>query len=281
MKPTSMVFLHPPALLTPALLTERAASPFRKLALLGLCGAVALAAHAQGLRGDSAAMPDAPSAVMAAQATGSQQAATGPTTGTGGQYQQTKRILGVFPNFRAVSADTKLPPQSVKEKFTATAQQTFDYSDLPLVLVLAGVAESNNSEPSFGQGAAGYGQYLWRTSLDQADENFWVQAILPSVLHEDSRYYTLGHGGIARRTLYAFDRTLITRTDSQKETFNFSEIVGAGAASGISDAYYPLNEATWTKTGQRWLTNVLIDGGTYIFQEFWPDVNDKLFHTKD
>ncbi len=275
MKLTSILLLHL------RLLTRQAALFSRSLALPGLCGALALSAHAQTLRDSSAAMPDAPSAVMAAQATGSQGAANGSTTGTGGQYKQTKRILGVFPNFRAVSADTKLPPQSAKEKFVATAQQTFDYSDLPLVLVLAGVAESNNSEPSFGQGAAGYGQYLWRTSLDQADENFWVQAILPSVLHQDSRYYTLGHGGIARRTLYAFDRILITRTDTQKETFNVSEILGAGTASAISDAYYPHSEATWTKTGQRWLTNVIIDGGTYVFQEFWPDVNDKLFHTKD
>ena len=108
-----------------------------------------------------------------------------------------------------------------------------------------------------------------------------MQAILPSVLHEDSRYYTLGRGGVPRRTLYAFDRTLITRSDSGKETFNFSEVVGAGAASGISAAYYPTREQTWTKVGQRWLQNVVIDGATYVLQEFWPDVNDKLFHTKD
>ena len=274
-----MVLLHPQTLLS-----RRAASPFSRLALLGLSGAIALTAHAQSLRDDNVAMPDAPSAVMAAQATGSQQAANGlgsPTNGTGGQYQQTKRILGIFPNFRAVSADTKLPPQSVKEKFVATAQQTFDYSDIPLILVLAAVAENNNAEPSFHQGAAGFARYTWHTAADQVDENFWVQAILPAALHEDSRYYTLGHGGIVRRTIYAFDRTLITRSDSQKETFNFSEIVGAGAASGISDAYYPSVDQTWTKTGQRWLTNVIIDGGTYVFQEFWPDINDKLFHQKD
>ncbi len=252
-----------------------------KLALLSLLGAAAWTAQAQSLRESSDDMPDAPSAVMSAEA---QQAASGqsaPTNGTGGDGQQTKRILGIFPNFRAVSADTKLPPQSAKEKFVATAQQTFDYSDIPLILVLAAVAEDNNSEPPFHQGAAGYARYVWHTAADQVDENFWVQAILPAALHEDSRYYTLGHGGLVRRTIYAFDRTLITRTDGQKETFNFSEIVGAGAASGISDAYYPGVDKTWTKTGQRWLQNVIIDGGTYVFQEFWPDLNDRIFHQKD
>lgn len=239
---------------------------------------------AQAQRIDSSEMPDAPSALAAAQVQGDRQtSATQGSTASqaGGQGQQTKRILGVFPNFRAVSADTKLPPQTVGGKFKATAAQTFDYSDLPLVLVLAGVDQAENSTPQFHQGAAGYARYFWHNAADQIDENFWVQAILPSVLHEDSRYYTLGHGGLVRRTVYAFGRTFITRSDSGKETFNFSEIIGSGAASGISAAYYPTVDQTWTKVGQRWLQNGVIDGATYVLQEFWPDINNKLFHTKD
>ena len=250
-----------------------------------LLGLAAFASCAQAQRAENAAMPDAPSAVLAAQtqdqSSSSQQNSPGAAEQQGGQYKQTKRILGIFPNFRAVSADTKLPPQSVAEKFKATAAQTFDYSDLPLILVLSADNQAQNSTPEFRQGAAGFARYFWHNAADQIDENFWVQAILPSVLHEDSRYYTLGRGGIPRRALYAFDRTLITRSDSGKETFNFSEVVGSGAASGISAAYYPTREQTWTKVGQRWLQNGIIDGATYVLQEFWPDVNSKLFHTKD
>ncbi len=272
------------------LLFCRPARDFRTA--LTLCGMFfvclgTFAGTAQAQRVDSSAMPDAPSALLPAEAQGgqqtsaTQQGATGAADKQGGQGQQTKRILGVFPNFRAVSADTKLPPQTVGGKFKATAAQTFDYSDLPLILVLAGVDQAENSTPQFHQGAAGYARYFWHNAVDQIDENFWVQAILPSVLHEDSRYYTLGHGGLARRTVYAFGRTFITRSDSGKETFNFSEIVGSGAASGISAAYYPTVDQTWTKVGQRWLENGVIDGATYVLQEFWPDINNKLFHTKD
>lgn len=197
-----------------------------------------------------------------------------------GDLKQTKRILGIIPNFRAVSADTKLPPQTVKEKFISTAQQSFDYSSVLFSVILAADAQAQNSTPQFHQGAAGYARYFWHTYADQTDENFFVQAILPAVTHEDSRYYTLGHGGIPRRALYAFDRTLITRKDGGGETFNFSEVVGAGAASGISTTYYPSADKDWTKTGQRWLQNVIIDGATYMFQEFWPDINHAVFHQK-
>ncbi len=226
-------------------------------------------------------MPDAPSAVAQAssqQTTPEQNSPGSPATG---QPKQTKRILGVIPNFRAVSADQKLPPQSTREKFVATTQQSFDYSSFFLPIVLSAYGQSQNSVPEFHQGAAGYGRYFWHSFVDQTSENYFVQFILPAVTHEDSRYYTLGHGGAVKRSAYAISRIFITRNDNDAETFNFSEIVGAGAASGVSDLYYPSRERTWTKTGQRWFLNVGIDGGTFLFQEFWPNINNAIFHQKD
>jgi hypothetical protein len=195
--------------------------------------------------------------------------------------KQTKRILFIFPNFRAVSVNTQLPPQTPKEKLWQTTQDSFDYSTVIFVGALAGIAQAENSVPEFRQGAAGYGRYYWHTFVDQADENYWVEFILPVVLHQDSRYYTRGEGGLVKRASYAFTRILITRKDNGGETFNASEIVGAGAAAGISNLYYPSPERTWTKTGQRWALNVGLDAGTFLIREFWPDINAKVFHLKD
>jgi hypothetical protein len=194
---------------------------------------------------------------------------------------QTKRILGIVPNFRSVSANQKLPPESVKDKFKESTEDAFDYSDLIFAGLLGGVAQAENSIPEFHHGVAAYGRYYWHSLADQADEDYQVEFFFPVLLHQDSRYYTLGRGGAIGRAGYAFSRVLITRTDSGNETVNASEIVGAGAASGISDLYYPAQERTWTKTGQRWLLNVGLDGFTFIFKEFWPDLNDRFFHQKN
>jgi hypothetical protein len=194
---------------------------------------------------------------------------------------QTKRILGIVPNFEAVSVNAKLPPQSVKGKLKDATDDSFDYSSFIFVGGLAGVGQASNSIPEFHQGAAGYARYYWHTFADQTDENYLVEFAFPVALHQDARYYTLGRGGVLKRTAYSVSRILITRTDSGHETFNASEIIGAGAASGISDFYYPEQERTWTKTGQRWLTNVSLDGATFVLREFWPDINSALFHTKE
>jgi hypothetical protein len=197
------------------------------------------------------------------------------------EAHQTKRILGIVPNFRAVSTDVKLPAQSPKEKLKTTLQDSFDYSAFIFVGIQAGISQATDAYPAFHQGAAGYGRYYWHTFADQADENLLVEGLLPIALHQDSRYYTKGHGGVLKRTAYSFSRTLITRNDDGNETFNFSEVVGAGGAAGISSLYYPGQYRTWTKVGQRWLTSVLIDSGTFIAKEFWPDVNSAVFHQKD
>jgi hypothetical protein len=239
---------------------------------------------APGISASAAVLPDAPLPQTQTQAppgasTAAKTEAT-PTPSNQGK-QQTKRILFIVPNFRSVNADQKLPPETAKEKFKTAALQSFDYSGIIFVAGQAGVAQAQNSYPEFRQGAAGYGRYFWHTFADSTDENLWVQAILPVALHQDSRYYTLGHGNIFKREAYAFTRVLVTRNDDSSRAPNYSEVVGAGIASGISAAYYPSVYQTWTKVGQRWLTNVIIDGAVYSMNEFWPDVNGAIFHQKD
>jgi hypothetical protein len=239
----------------------------------------------QAVATDTAALPDAPSATMEQNETAPPPAvdpkSTAGATGSSDTGRQTKRILYIVPNFRAVSADQNLPPQSVKEKLKTATLDSVDYSSFLFVAIQSGIAQAHNANPEFHQGAAAYGRYYWHTYADYADENLWVEFILPAALRQDSRYYTKGRGGFVNRFAYSFSRIAITRTDAGGETFNASEIVGAGAAAGISGLYYPSSDRTFTKTYQRWITSVVIDGGTFIFKEFWPDINNKFFHQTD
>jgi hypothetical protein len=100
--------------------------------------------------------------------------------------QQTKRILGIIPNFRSVSSDQKLPPETVKDKFVSATEDSFDYSSIFIPAVIAVYDYHERATPEFHQGAAGYARYFWHSAVDQTSEN-----------------YTLGHGGFFKRTGYA------------------------------------------------------------------------------
>ena len=230
-------------------------------------------------------LPDAPSALLFPQTT---QTTNPPqTTQTNDPYaanaegsKQTKRVLGIIPNFSSVSADIKLPPQTPKEKLTLAAKNSFDYSSFFVASIQAGFAMDSNSYPEFHQGVKGYARYYWHTLADTADENFMVSGAAPILFHQDNRFYTLGHGSFRKRTFYAISRVLITRTDNGNPTFNFSEVIGSGAAAGLSTLWYPKQYQTWTKVGQKWLTSDLIDGFNFWWKEWWPTANKYVFHTK-
>ncbi len=194
---------------------------------------------------------------------------------------QTKRILGIVPNFRSVSTDEKLPPMTAKEKFLTATDDSFDYSSIFIPGALAGISMARDSTPEFGQGAAGYGQYLWHSALDQTSENYMVEFVFPVVTHQDNRYYTLGRGGFFKRTGYALSRAVITRNDAGNETFNTSEVVGSGASAGLSNLYYPASQRGFSNTASEWAVDIGIDAGSFVVKEFWPDINRKIFHQSD
>jgi hypothetical protein len=93
---------------------------------------------------------------------------------------QTRRILGIIPNFRAISTDVKLPPQSIKEKFMDATQDSFDYSSIVLPGLLAAYSMGTDATPEFHQGAAGYARYFWHAAVDQTSENYMVNSWYPS-----------------------------------------------------------------------------------------------------
>jgi hypothetical protein len=231
---------------------------------------------------EMAVLPDAPEAGVPSR---------GPTSSSGNPsstaskssstQQQTKLILGIVPNFRALSAGVMLPPQSVKEKFATGLRDSFDYSSFLTAGVQAGLRQKMDYYPAFRQGAAGFSRYYWRAFADQADRKLWVESIFPTVLHEDNRYYTLGRGSFVKRAKYALTRAVITRDDNGATTFNVAEVIGSGAAAGISSSYYPSEYRTWTKTGEHWLANIALDSGAYVAREFWPDIHHAVFRRND
>jgi hypothetical protein len=223
--------------------------------------------NSSSLKTSTSTLPENPKPELAAEANG----------------KQTKRILFVVPNFRSVSMDEVLPPQTPKQKFLLMLQDSFDYSSFIYVGALAGVADAEKSYPEFGHGAAAYGRYYWHSFADNVDGNLLTEALVPIATHEDPRYYTMGRGGIIKRGVYSISRLLITRSDltatnDAHNTLNFSEIVGNGAAAGISNLYYPSKYSTWTKTGQKWIVQIGLDGASNLVKEFWPDVNTHIFH---
>ncbi len=192
--------------------------------------------------------------------------------------QQPKRILGVMPNYRAVSAGAIPPPPTAKEAFILATQNSFDYSSFVFVGITSLLAKGTDAHPQLGKGVAGFGRYYWRGFVDKTDGNYLVLYALPTVLHQDERYYAKGEGSIWGRGIYAASRVLITPDYHGKNTFNSAEIFGRGMAQGISLSYYPSQDRTVGDFSEKYGYAVGRDALTNVFREFWPDIAVHVLH---
>jgi hypothetical protein len=191
------------------------------------------------------------------------------------------RLFFALPNFLTVENGANVPPLTTGQKFKIVTRSAFDYVQIPWYAALAGISQAQNSEPGYGQGAEGYAKRFGSAAADGIIENFMVQAVLPSLLHQDPRFFQESAGGFWHRTGYAVSRIFVTRSDSGHHEFNFSEVLGSGAAASISTySYHPSADRTASNTMKVWGTQMGYDTMTLVIKEFWPDIRHKLSKKK-
>jgi Carboxypeptidase regulatory-like domain len=182
--------------------------------------------------------------------------------------EEKQRVLGVIPNFY-VSYTWNAAPLSAGQKFRLATRSSIDPVTIGISAAIAGVQQANGDFKEYGPGAEGYAKRFAASYSDSLIGTFIGSAILPSVFHQDPRYFYKGTGSITSRALYAISTVVICKGDNGHWQPNYSNILGNLAAAGISNAYYPASERNGAGLTIR---NALIGtaGGAIgsLFQEF-------------
>ena len=192
------------------------------------------------------------------------------------------RIFGVIPNYQTVSDPQRsFPPLSVKQKFGLFAKETFD----PFVAVSAAagaaLSQADNDHPKYGQGSGPYAERFGAAVADVTTQNFFSDAVLASLLHEDPRYFRRGREyRFWPRLGYAVSRVVVTRTDAGNPSFNYSGIFGMAMGIALSNAYYPNSSISGSVVVTRLGTSLVASALSNILPEFWPDIRQKFFRRK-
>ncbi len=194
--------------------------------------------------------------------------------------EETKSPFGILPNFRSVEPNTPFEPLSVRRKFTIGFRDSTAYPIFGYTAVVAGWSQLINTHPYYGQGMEGYGKRFASAYGDVAIGNMMTESVMPSLLHQDPRYFRKGTGSFMSRLGYSASRTFVTRNDSGKNGFNYSEFAGSAITAGIGNIYYR-HERTTGDNFERFTTTVVSDLLSQLLNEFLPDINRKLFSKKN
>jgi hypothetical protein len=192
--------------------------------------------------------------------------------------QEKQRTVGILPAFN-VSYRSDAVSMTAAQKMRLAFRSSIDPVTFGAAFLVAGYHEGMHDDVGFPWGIKGYGERSGAAYLDAFDGTMIGNGILPSILHQDPRYFRLGHGTTSHRLLYALATNVICKHDNTgKWEPSYSNVLGNLAAGGISNLYYPSNNSGVGQT----ITNGMVvtaEGGIgSIFQEFWPDISRKLFH---
>ena len=148
-----------------------------------------------------------------------------------------QRVFGIIPNFYVVY-DKNPVPLTTKLKFRLAAKVIIDPVTALGVAMLSGMQQAGDT-PDFGQGAEGYAKRFGANSADAVTDIMIGGAILPSLLHQDPRYFYQGTGSNSSRFWHAVSSPFICYGDNGKRQPNYSSLGGDLGSSTISNLYYP------------------------------------------
>jgi hypothetical protein len=179
------------------------------------------------------------------------------------KIEETQRVFGIIPNFYVVY-DPNPAPLTTRLKFHLALRTSTDAFTVLGVGVLAGINQAG-STPDYVQGAKGYGERVGAAAADGFSDIMIGGAILPSLLHQDPRYYYRGTGTNKSRALHALSSPFVCRGDNGRLQPNYSSMGGDLGSSALSNLYYPASnrgaglvfQNFFLSTGERMLSSLV------------------------
>jgi hypothetical protein len=181
--------------------------------------------------------------------------------------QEKQRALGVVPNFY-ISYVWNAAPLTSGQKYHLALHAISDPFTFAGAAVFAGIGQAQNDSPAYGQGVQGYAKRFGAAYGDEAMSRMIGSAILPSVFHQDPRYFYRGSGSKKSRALYAVSRVIICRGDNGLQQPNYSYVLASFASGAIANTYHPGRERGVGLTLGHGLLNVASHGADNLVREF-------------
>jgi hypothetical protein len=183
----------------------------------------------------------------------------------------------VFKGISVVDRSDPVQPLNADEKMVYWLREEASPGSMFTTFASAGFEQWVDTDPKYGSDSGAFGERLGAAALRGASMRFFSDSLLPTITHEDPRYFRMAHGRKGLRGLYAAERVFVTRRDDGSESFNYSAVAGHAMASALTMAYYPSPSANAGVAARTFGVSLAGLAGGHLFTEFWPDVRVRVF----
>ena len=163
-------------------------------------------------------------------------------------------------------------PLTVRQKLELFADKSIAPSRMLSSLAGSGISQAANTLPGYGQGGDGYAKRFGSSMASEASNHFFGTFLIPSMLHDDPRYFVKLHAGLGGRIGYALSRLVVTRKDDGERAANWPGMIAPLLAESLANSYLPTNERTAGRTFRRYGVRLGLTAAGNLAKEYWPTI---------
>jgi hypothetical protein len=198
-----------------------------------------------------------------------------------GPFNKVVGYLSRKPEIKTVHQHLRRPGLSVcsltaPEKFRLFVTNNVEPVTFVATAFNSGLAQAQNQDRMFGQGADGYAKRYGAALTDDVAGDFLHTFLFSVISRQDPRYYRQLEGSTTTRLSHALSHVLVAKADSGAKIFNFPEWMGTTSMVFLSNVYHPGNAQGLRPAARRIGVNIATDAASDVVREFWPEIVRKL-----
>lgn len=169
-----------------------------------------------------------------------------------------------------------MPPLQAKQKAYLAVRDVIDPFNLVTILGYSGIAIASNAHTAYGPGFPGFGRLASYSLVEDMQGEFFGTFVIPSLAHEDPRYYRIPGRPFTHRLLHAVSHTVITRHDDGSAMPNYATLLTYPISAELTNLYVPGVAVNAPSTAKRISLGLATDPVGQIVAEFLPDVAKRI-----
>jgi hypothetical protein len=181
----------------------------------------------------------------------------------------------IYPYQRFLTSNIVIPMTWQQKGYLAIHDFT-DPANIGTILGISAITIGANSHSAYGPGLKGFGKIVGVSLLEDATGQFFGAFAIPSLAHQDPRYFRMPHAKLTKRIIYSVSRTVISRSDSGGSMPNYATLLNYPIGAELANLYVPGIHPDAASTVARIFTGYALDPVNNILNEFLPDVASRV-----
>jgi hypothetical protein len=181
----------------------------------------------------------------------------------------------VYPYQQFLETNVVIPLTWQQKGYLALHNLT-DLANIGTIVGISAITVGIDSHSAYGPGIKGFATSAGVSLSQDATGQLFGTFLIPTLVHQDPRYFRMPQASIQRRIFYSISRTFVSQHDDGSTMPNYSTFATYTIASELANLYVPGIHPDGVSTVSRIGIGLATDPANNLLNEFLPDVAKRI-----